>query len=219
MGCYLYLFLSTDLVRQLTVILICIIDVRTVDPDNDYRSLRAAQGELLKDRDKSNNYVKYQRGHRRYEHHTQPNTAMVCACGMKDFSSLVCMASVHPNVIALQGGHSIGRIKALLTTTMNERWQLYGGRDVLNTPANQSRMRYADESIHLYFKLGALAPGESTTFTTGQILNSDQIPKTVRAIGGIKIMQPTDLMTGPSVPFVAGELYMTEPSMRMILTY
>ena len=216
----LYIFYSSaNPVRQLTLRLVCISDVRTMDPDNDFRSQRLVQGELLVDRDKTNNYVKYQRGNPRYEHPTQPNTAMVCACGMKDFNSLVCMAAVHPGAVALQGGHTMNRAQALTTPKMEERWQLYGGNDVLNEPAYQSRMRYADESIHLLFRLGSLAPGDSTTFTTSHILNGDQMPKSVSTLGGINILQPTDLMTGTSVPFVVGELHMTIFTMRMFESY
>lgn len=205
--------------RQLTLRLNSTLDLRTVDPDNDYRSQRLVQGELLQDRDKTNNYVKYQRGYPKYEHPTHPNTAMVCACGMRDFRSLVCMAAVHPGVIARQGGHTITRAQALTASTLMERWEQYGGKDVLNQPAYKSRMRYADESIHLLFELGSLAPGDSTTFTTGHILNGDQMPKTVSTIGGINILQPTDLMTGTSVPFVVGKLHMTKPTMRMFPSY
>ena len=190
--------------RELTFRLICIPDARTVDLNNDHRHATA-------DRDKTNNWVKYQKGYAAYQHPTQRDTAMACACGMKDFKSLVCMAAVHPDVVAQQGGRSVSNIAALESRTVKNIWLQYGGRDVLNDPAYQHRMRYADESISLVFKLGSLAPGESTTFTTGQILHADQMSKTIGALGGVNIVQPTDLMSGTSVPFVVGECTRQNP--------
>ena len=136
---------------------------------------------------------------------------MACACGMDDFESLVCMAAVHPDVVALQGDHLFTRLQALESRYIKDLWTMFGGKNVENVPANQHRMKYADESIHLLFNLGSLAPGESTTFTTGQILNADQMPKTIGALGGVKIVQPTDLMSGTSVPFVVGECTRQNP--------
>ena len=174
-----------------------------MNPDNDHRHATA-------DRDKTNNWVKYQKGHAAYQHSTQPDTAMACACGMKDFKSLVCMAAVHPDVMALQGGNLIANIAALEAKGMRS-WQQFGGKNVENAPAYQPRMKYADESISLLLRLGSLAPGESTTFTTGQILHADQMSKTIGALGGVKIVQPTDLMSGTSVPFVVGECTRQNP--------
>ena len=206
-------------VRQLTLQYICNPDARTLDPDNDYRSQRSSQGAIVNDRVKTNNYVKYQRGYLKYEHPTRPNTAMVCACGMKDFRSLVCMAAVHPGAIALHGGYQISRISQL--TAMTKTWLLYGGKDVLNKVAYESRMRYADESMHLLFHLGTLLPGESTTFSISHILNPDEMSRTLSSLGGINILQPIDLMTGTSVPFVVGELHIANSStkIKMILPY
>ena len=190
--------------RELTFRLICIPDARTVDLNNDHRHATV-------DRDKTNNWVKYQKGYAAYQHPTQPDTAMACACGMEDFKSLVCMAAVHPDVMALQGGNLIANIAALEVRSMRSIWLQYGGKNVENDPAYQHRMKYADESIHLLLRLGSLAPGESTTFTTGQILHADQMSKTIGALGGVKIVQPTDLMTGTSVPFVVGECTRQNP--------
>ena len=171
----------------------------------------AQGGNVRLDRDKTNNYVKYQKGFAAYQHPTQPNTAMACACGMDDFESLVCMAAVHPDVMALHGGRYISSMASLESKSLGDLWKPYGGKDVENTPAYSNRMKYADESIHLLFKLGSLASGESTTFTTGHILNADQMPKTIGALGGVKIVQPTDLMSGTSVPFVVGECTRQNP--------
>jgi hypothetical protein len=207
--------------RQLTIRYICNPDARTLDPDNDYRSQRSAQGRIVQDRVKTNNYVKYQKGTPNYEHPTQPNTAMVCACGKKDFRSLVCMAAVHPGAIALHGGYQISRITQLTANSMNKAWLHYGGNDVLNKVAYESRMRYADESMHMLFELGTLLPGESTTFSTSHILNADEMSRSLSSLGGINILQPIDLMTGTSVPFVVGKLYILYSStqMKMILPY
>lgn len=196
----------------MTLQYICNPDARTLDPDNDYRSQRLSQGEIVKDRVKTNNYVKYQRGTPKYEHPTRPNTAMVCACGKKDFRSLVCMAAVHPGATALHGGYQISRISQLTSGVMNKAWLLHGGKDVLNNVAYESRMRYADESMHMLFHLGTLLPGESTTFSTSHILNADEMSRTLSSLGGINILQPIDLMTGTSVPFVVGELYIAKSS-------
>jgi hypothetical protein len=208
-------------VRQLTLQYICNPDARTMDPDNDYRRLRLSQGGIVNGRVKTNNYVKYQRGRSNYEHPTRPNTAMVCACGKADFRSLVCMAAVHPGAVALHGGYQISRISQLTTALMNSAWLPYGGKDVLNTVKYESRMRYADESMHMLFNLGTLLPGESTTFSTSYILNADEMPRTLSSLGGINILQPTDLMTGTSVPFVVGELQIAKSSIKikMILPY
>ena len=197
-------------VRQLTLRYICNPDARTLDPDNDYRK---SEGEVIDDRVRTNNYVKYQRGTPNYEHPTQPNTAMVCACGKKDFRSLVCMAAVHPEAIALHGGNQISRITQL--TSINKAWLPYGGNDVLNKVAYESRMRYADESMHMLFHLGTLLPGESTTFSTSHILNADEMSRSLSSLGGINILQPIDLMTGTSVPFVVGEQYIANSSIQM----
>ena len=207
--------------RYLTHRLNCNPDARTMDPDNDYRSQLLSQGSIVKDRVKTNNYVKYQKGSPKYEHPTQPNTAMVCACGKKDFRSLVCMAAVHPGVIALHGGYQISRITQLTDSSINKAWLRYGGNDVLNKVAYESRMRYADESMHLVFHLGTLLPGESTTFSTSHILNADEMSRSLSSLGGINILQPIDLMTGTSVPFVVGELYIPYSSiqMKMIIPY
>ena len=196
--------------RQLTLRYICNPDARTLDPDNDYRK---SEGEVIDDRVRTNNYVKYQRGTPNYEHPTQPNTAMVCACGKKDFRSLVCMAAVHPEAIALHGGNQISRITQL--TSINKAWLPYGGNDVLNKVAYESRMRYADESMHMLFHLGTLLPGESTTFSTSHILNADEMSRSLSSLGGINILQPIDLMTGTSVPFVVGEQYIANSSIQM----
>jgi hypothetical protein len=208
-------------VRQLTLQYICNPDARTLDPDNDYRSQRLSQGVIVKDRVKTNNYVKYQRGNANYEHPTRPNAAMVCACGKKDFRSLVCMAAVHPGAIALHGGYQISHISQLTASLMNKAWLPYGGKDVLNTVKYESRMRYADESMHMLFHLGTLLPGESTTFSTSHILNADEMSRTLSSLGGINILQPIDLMTGTSVPFVVGELQIAKSSIniKMILPY
>jgi hypothetical protein len=205
-------------VRQLTLQYICNPDARTLDPDNDYRK---SEGEFLEDRVRTNNYVKYQRGNANYEHPTRPNAAMVCACGKKDFRSLVCMAAVHPGAVALHGGYQISRISQLINSLLTSAWPLYGGKDVLNTVKYESRMRYADESMHMLFHLGTLLPGESTTFSTSHILNADEMSRTLSSLGGINILQPIDLMTGTSVPFVVGELQIAKSSIniKMILPY
>ena len=183
-----------------------------MNPDNDHRKHLETDGSTVRiDRDKTNNYVKYQKGNAAYQHSTQPDTAMACACGKEDFKSLVCMAAVHPDVMELQGGNLIANIAALEVRSMRSIWLQYGGKNVENDPAYQHRMKYADESIHLLLRLGSLAPGESTTFTTGQILHADQMSKTIGALGGLKIVQPTDLMTGTSVPFVVGECTRQNP--------
>ena len=197
--------------RELTFRLICIPDARSLDPDNDFRRHILTQGDAIRiDRDKTNNWIKYQKGYAAYQHPTQPDTAMVCACGMEDFKSVVCMAAVHPDVVALSGGHLISHI-VQLEPRLNNEWIKFGGKYILNDPAHKKRMKYADESIHLLFNLGSLAPGESTTFTTGQILHADQMSKTIGALGGVKIVQPTDLMGGTSVPFVVGECTRQNP--------
>ena len=121
------------------------------------------------------------------------------------------MATVHPDVVALQGGRYISSMEILEAKFFGDLWKPFGGKNVENTPAYRKRMKYADESIHLLFNLGSLAPGESTTFTTGHILNADQMPKTIGALGGVKIVQPTDLMSGTSVPFVVGECTRQNP--------
>jgi hypothetical protein len=104
---------------------------------------------------------------------------------------------------------------------MNKAWLHYGGNDVLNKVAYESRMRYADESMHMLFELGTLLPGESTTFSTSHILNADEMSRSLSSLGGINILQPIDLMTGTSVPFVVGKLYILYSStqMKMILPY
>ena len=129
------------------------------------------------------------------------------------------MAAVHPGVIALHGGFQITRVSQLSSNLIYKAWNAFGGKDVVNEEAYQSRMNYADESIHLLFELGTLAPGESTTFSTSHILNADEMSRSLSTLGGINILQPIDLMTGTSVPFVVGELHMAKSSTKMILPY
>ena len=175
-----------------------------MDPDNDYRANLARNNrvELLK----TNNYVKYQKGYPSYEHPTQPNTALVCSCGMLDFNAVVCAGAVHPSVSVKMGGVTITRIAQVLIGPYASTWLQYGGNDVTNTPAYQSRMHYFDESIHVLFSLGTLAPGESTTITMAHVLQPDQLPQALNTMSALTIIQPTDYMTGPSVTFTVGEL-------------
>ena len=173
-----------------------------MDPDNDYRAHVANKNAF--DLTKTNNYVKYQRGYPAYEHPTQPNTALVCSCGIVDFNSLVCLGTVHPLAVVRQGGLSMARI-AQVTGPYATLWLQYGGKDVINTPAYQSRMRYFDESVHLVFQLGSLAPGESTTITTANVMQPDQLTRAINTMSALTIIQPTDYMTGPYVTFTVGE--------------
>ena len=175
-----------------------------MDPDNDYRAniARANNVELLK----TNNYVRYQKGYPSYEHPTQPNTALVCSCGMLDFNAVVCAGAVHPSVSVKIGGIAITRISQVTTGLYANTWLPYGGKDVTNTPAYQSRMHYFDESIHVVFQLGTLAPGESTTITTANVMQPGQLSQALNTMSGVTIIQPTDYMTGPYVTFTVGEL-------------
>ena len=175
-----------------------------MDPDNDYR-VHVANGNAF-DLTKTNNYVKYQRGHPDYEHPTQPNAALVCSCGIVDFKSVVCTGAVHPSVYVKMGGISITRISQVTTGLYANTWLQYGGKDVVNTPAYQSRMHYFDESIHVVFQLGSLAPGETTTITMGHVMQPDQLPQALSTMSALTIIQPTDYMTGPYVTFTVGEL-------------
>lgn len=56
----------------------------------------------------------------------------------------------------------------------------------------------------MLFQLGDLAPGESTTITTGHIMLPTQVATALNTLGAMTIVQPTDIMTGPSVAFTAG---------------
>jgi hypothetical protein len=176
-------------------------DVRTLDPDNDNRA------QVIQRKDYTLNYVKYQKGYPAYQHPTIPNAALVCGCGILDYNAIVCLGAVDPRASVRMGGLPIDRASAIITGTYASTWLNYGGNDVLNTPAYQSRMDFRDECIHVLFQLGDLAPGESTTITTGHIMLPTQVSAALNTLGALTIVQPTDIMTGPSVAFTAGMSY------------
>ena len=128
----------------------------------------------------------------------------MCACGILDYNAIVCLGAVHPLASVRVGGLPIDRASVIIRGAHSRSWLNFGGNDVLNTPAYQSRMSYADECIHVMFQLGDLAPGESTTITTGHIMLPTQVATALNTLGAMTIVQPTDIMTGPSVAFTAG---------------
>lgn len=174
--------------------------MRTIDPDNDSRT------QVLHLKDHTLNYVKYQKGYPAYQHPTIPNAALVCACGSLDYNAIVCLGAVHPLASVKVGGLPIARASLIIKGAFARTWLNYGGNDVVNTRAYMSRMHFADECIHVLFQLGDLAPGESTTISTGHIMVPTQVSAALNTLGALTIIQPTDIMTGPSVAFTAGML-------------
>lgn len=173
-------------------------DVRTLDPDNDHRK------QIPQRIDFTNNYVRYQKGYPDYEHPTIPNAALVCACGDIDFNAIVCLGAVHPLASVRIGGLPIDRASVIIRGLHARTWLNFGGKDVLNNVHFKSRMSFADECIHVMFQLGDLAPGESTTISTGHIMKPTEVTAAFNTLGALNIIQPNDLMTGPSVAFTVG---------------
>lgn len=169
------------------------------DPDNEHRALLNTPNTFY--RDYTNNYVIYQRGYPAYQHPEFPNANVVCAVGKYDYNSFVCTGAIHPNAIARHASVGI----YLYDQISDSIWLSYGGNDMKNTEQYASRMYFGDESMYVGFDVGSLAPGDVATFTTVEAMTPTELDKSLAIVGAMSIVQPTDLLTGRSVPYTIGE--------------
>ena len=175
-------------------------DAQSQDPDNDAGALRTTSRFL--DEFKTNNYVLYQRGFPAYQHPEFPNANVVCAVGITDYKSFVCTGTVNPTAIAR---HGPGQITTVHGSRSSRLWLGFGGNDMQNTVSYASRMRYADDLTHVALFTGDLRPGELTTFRTVEAMEPTALAISLATVGAMSIVQPTELLTGRSVPFTIGK--------------
>ena len=175
-------------------------DAQSQDPDNDARALRNTAS--LFDRFKTNNYVMYQKGFPAYQHPEFPNANVVCAVGITDYKSFVCTGTVNPTALARHGPGQLTTVQGSRTSRL---WLGFGGNDMQNTVSYASRMRYADDLTHVALFTGDLGPGELTTFRTVEAMEPTALAISLATVGAMSIIQPTELLTGRSVPFTIGK--------------
>ena len=175
-------------------------DAQSQDPDNDARALRNTAS--LFDRFKTNNYVMYQKGFPAYQHPEFPNANVVCAVGITDYNSFVCTGTVNPTAVAR---HFPGPLLTVQASRSSRLWLGFGGNDMQNTMSYASRMRYADDLTHVALFTGDLGPGELTTFRTVEAMEPTALAISLATVGAMSIIQPTELLTGRSVPFTIGK--------------
>ena len=175
-------------------------DAQSQDPDNDARALLNTA--RLFDRFKTNNYVMYQKGFPAYQHPEFPNANVVCAVGITDYNSFVCTGTVNPTAVAR---HGPGQLPTVQASRSSRLWLGFGGNDMQNTVSYASRMRYADDLTHVALFTGDLRPGELTTFRTVEAMEPTALAISLATVGAMSIVQPTELLTGRSVPFTIGK--------------
>ena len=179
-------------------------DAQSQDPDNDARALLNTA--RLFDRFKTNNYVMYQKGFPAYQHPEFPNANVVCAVGITDYNSFVCTGTVNPTAVARHGPGSVSSVDQIISSVnLSSLWLGFGGNDMQNTMAYASRMRYADDLTHVALFAGDLRPGELTTFRTVEAMEPTALAISLATVGAMSIVQPTELLTGRSVPFTIGK--------------
>ena len=147
----------------------------------------------------------YQRRFSAYEHPEFSNANVVCAVGMVDYNSFVCTGAVNPTAVARHGPGDLTIVEQIKTGDFAEIWLRYGGNDMQNTAAYASRMRYEDDFTHVALFLGNLRPGEVTTFRTVEAMGPTALATSIAVVGAMSIVQPTELLTGRSVPFTIGK--------------
>ena len=148
----------------------------------------------------------YQRGYPAYEHPEFSNANVVCAVGMVDYNSFVCTGAVNPTAVARHRPGTLNSVDEIISSANSSLlWLGYGGNDMQNTAAYASRMRYADDFTHVALFLGNLRPGEVTTFRTVEAMGPTALATSIAVVGAMSIVQPTELLTGRSVPFTIGK--------------
>jgi hypothetical protein len=77
--------------------------------------------------------------------------------------------------------------------------------DIINSPVAPlpTAPRQADEAIAIAFTLGALAPGQSTSFDYTYILNAADLSIALSRLGAVRILQPSGTVSGETVAFQA----------------
>ena len=153
--------------------------MRNVDPDQE----QPWTGSYT-----TKNYVKYQRTDR--PHADYPDMALVVAYGPSHPQCVLGLGTVHPNAYVTHYGFQNNDAEAGFTNTA---WKSY----------TEASPRSADEGINVVFKFDKLDPGASTTFSWAYVLNEADLIKAMRSISDIKIVQPSDTVSGTAASFSA----------------
>lgn len=169
-----------------------LIDVRTVDPDQEQPYYKTYH---------TYNYVKYQPKAadlsdcclaRNYTHPVYPDAALVAAVG-KNKNALYCgLGTVHPRArVSHYGFYEKNPPMTYALETSDSTWKSYGGNNVL--PTDVSQMRYADEALHLTFNYPSIGPGEIVQFSYAYVLNENDLLLALESLKGVVISQPTGI--------------------------
>ena len=134
----------------------------------------------------------------------EPNTALVYALVASNFSYNLAMASVNPHARVNHFGTSVfDPVQTYGDAAGNMMWHNYGGSDMLNTGQYASRMDNAVEASHLTFKFSTLNPGEVVQFSYMHLTSDAYEAEALLSMSAPVLIQPSDIISGPSVFFTA----------------
>lgn len=122
--------------------------MRTVDPDQEVQFYKTF---------KTRNYVKYRRDTSEYVNPAHPDMNLVCAMGNNNHNFFVGLGTIDSRAVVSHFGFQVFNPAQAYT---DNTWRGYGGNDMLPDVEHVSRMRDADEAIHLVYKFPLMQPGE-----------------------------------------------------------
>ncbi|RYH21032.1 hypothetical protein EON65_21715, partial [archaeon] len=155
-----------------------------MDPDQEYRMFN----EFF-----TYNYVTYQPNSNGYVHPTIPSSAMVCAVGKNNMNFFVGLAMVNSQARATHFGFQILNPAQSYT---NNVWRSFGGNDVLPLSNYTSRMRWADEAIHLTTLTPSVKSGEIIQLDFAHIVATHAVQPALNDLTTLSVVQPTDIISG-----------------------
>ncbi|KAJ1431262.1 hypothetical protein B484DRAFT_478969, partial [Ochromonadaceae sp. CCMP2298] len=160
---------------------------RTIDPDQE----KTMYGPF-----ETQNYVNYQPtaiGEAAYVNENNGNTALVVAVGKTNYDFFLGMGTVNSRA---KVAHFSNFMNNGATVMQNNAWKSFGGKDMQPSVAYSSRMKYADESLHLTYSYATIEPGEVVTFEYTHILHQSEQTEALGQLESVLMMQPIDTLSG-----------------------
>eukprot|EP01031_Cornospumella_fuschlensis_P038239 gene38239-46467_t len=120
---------------------------------------------------------------------------MVCAVGQNNMKFFVGLATVNSQARATHFGFQVLNPAQSYTNTV---WRSFGGNDVMPLSNYTSRMRWADEAIHLTTLTSTVRTGEVVQLDFAHILATDAAQVALNDLIKLSMVQPTDIVSGTS---------------------